>query len=327
VRAHLHLEQPLVVGDSKLITRANCLGFCRVGAPFIGPSSLGAADRAVLRRAWEKGAPRHRLGLPAPGAPPTAGRYWGLLHQESLVDPADGTTYPPQRLFVHSLDDRKAVRKARAKELARARRALWTIRRRLRYPAYRDVALVRRKATEAVARVAAFVRVSVTSGTQGVQVAWQVDHARLREEAPFDGLYSLLANLNWRQAQSPAILHHYKEQAVVEGRFKRFKHPPLQVRPLWLHQPQRLESLVCVVLVALFLFALIEREARREVAQSGQVFAGLRAEGRDHLPVTSTQLLAAFAPLSLVTQRLRVADEVLEVRTPTTLRPIRAQIR
>jgi hypothetical protein len=74
-----------------------------------------------------------------------------------------------------------------------------------------------------------------------------------------------------------------------------------------------------VVLVALFLFALIEREARREVAQSGQVFAGLRAEGRD-------QLLAAFAPLSLVKQRLRVAGELVDVRTPTTLTPIQAQI-
>lgn len=326
VRAHLHLERPLVVGDSKLITRANCLGFCRAGAPFIGPSSLSEADRALLRRARAKGAPWHRLDLPPPGAPASPGRYWGLVHQEWLVDPEDGTAYPLRRLFVHSLDDRRAVRHQRAKELARARRALWTTRHRLRYPAYRDVALVRRKAAAAVARVAAFVHVSVTTGAQGPQLSWQLDRARLREEAQYDGLYSLLTNLSWRQAPTRTIFRHYKEQAVVEGRFKAFKHPPLQVRPLWLHQPRRLESLVFVVLVALFLFALIEREARREVAQSGQVFVGLRPEGRDHLPVTSTQLLAAFAPLSLVKQRLRVADEVVEVRTPTTLTPIQAQI-
>lgn len=112
----------------------------------------------------------------------------------------------------------------------------------------------------------------------------------------------------------------------MEGRFRTFKHPPLQVRPLWLHQPRRLESLVFVVLVALFLFALIEREARSEVQRSGQVFAGLRPEGRDHLPVTSTQLVAAFAPLSLVKQRLRVAEEVVDVLTPTTLTPTQDQI-
>lgn len=326
VREHLHLTQPLVVGDSKLITRANCLGFCQVGAAFIGPSSLSKDDRAVLRRAWEQGAPWHRLDLPPPGAPPTPGRYWGLVHQEWLVDPQEGQTYPLRRLFVHSLDDRRAVRHQRAKELARARRALWTIVHRLRYPAYRDPALVRRKAAEAIARVPAYVQVRVTTSPQGIQVHWQLDHARLREEAPFDGLYSLLTNLTWAQAQTRTIFRHYKDQSVVEGRFKTFKHPPLQVRPLWLHQPARLESLVFVVLVALFLFALIERDARRTVQHSGQVFVGLRPEGRDHLPVTSTQLLAAFAPLTLVKQRLRLGDDIVDILTPTTLTPIQEQI-
>jgi hypothetical protein len=81
-----------------------------------------------------------------------------------------------------------------------------------------------------------------------------------------------------------------------------------------------------VVRVALFLFALIEREARRAVQHSGQVFTGLRPEGRDHLPVTGEQLVAAFAPLSLIKQRLRVADEVVDILIPTTLSPAQAQI-
>jgi hypothetical protein len=79
-------------------------------------------------------------------------------------------------------------------------------------------------------------------------------------------------------------------------------------------------------MVALFLLALIEREARRVVQQSGQVFTGLRPEGRDHLPVTSEPLIAAFAPLSLVKQCLRAAGEVVTILTPTTLTPLQAQI-
>ena len=98
-----------------------------------------------------------------------------------------------------------------------------------------------------------------------------------------------------------------KEQSLGEGRFRTVKQPPIQVRPLWLHQPQRIESLAFVVMMALFLFALIEREARRVVQQSGPVITGLRPEGRDHLPVTSAQLLEACAPLTLVKQRLRGA--------------------
>jgi hypothetical protein len=53
---------------------------------------------------------------------------------------------------------------------------------------------------------------------------------------------------------------------------------------------------------------------------------GLRPEGRDHLPVTGAQLVAAFAPLSLITQRLRMGDEVVDLLTLTTLSPVQAQI-
>lgn len=326
VRQYLHLDHPLVVGDSKLITRANQLGFCRVGAHFVGPTSVSAADRAVLRGAWAAGAPWQRLDPPAMGGTPQAGRYWGLVHRETLADPERGTAYPLRRLFVQSLDDRRAARHQRAKDLARARRALWTIRHRLGHPAYRDPATVRRKVDEATARVRAFVRVTLTPTPGALGVQWHLQRAALREEAQFDGIYGLVTNLTPDQATPRAIFRLYKGQSQVEGRFRTVKHPPIQVRPLWLHQPQRIESLVFVVMVALFLFALIEREARRVVQRSGQVFTGLRPERRDHLPVTSEQLIAAFAPLSLVKQRLRLGEEEVAILTPTTLTPIQAQI-
>jgi hypothetical protein len=328
VRTYLHLEHPLVIGDSKLITRANCLGFCRVGARFVGPTHLTEADRAALRASWAAGEPWHRLDPPPHGAKPTVGRYWGLErdHPEVMADPERGTTYPLRRLFVHSLDDRKAARHQRAKDLARARRALWTIKHRLGHPAYRHPATVQRKVAQAIVRVQPYVRATVSATLHGLDVCWRLQRAPLREDAQFDGLYCLVANVAPAAATAQEIFRWYKEQSLVEGRFRAVKHPPIQVRPLWLHQPQRIESLVFVVMVALFLFALIEREARRVVQRSGQVFTGLRPEGRDHLPVTGEQLIAAFAPLSLIKQRLRVGDEVVDVLTPTTLRPVQAQI-
>jgi transposase len=85
-----------------------------------------------------------------------------------------------------------------------------------------------------------------------VDVRWHLHHAQLREQAQFDGLYCLLTNLS-AAAPLRAVFHHYKDQSLVEGRFRAVKQPPLQVRPLWLHQPQRIESLVFVVMVALVL--------------------------------------------------------------------------
>ena len=131
----------------------------------------------------------------------------------------------------------------------------------------------------------------------------------------------------WAQTQAVEEVYSLAANALkVERRFRMVKQPPIQVRPVWLHQPQRIESLVFVVMVALFVFALIEREARRVVKESGQVFTGLRPEGRDKLPVTAGRLFEAFAPLSLVKQRMRVAGEVIDVLTPATLSPIQAQV-
>ena len=326
VREYLQLDQPLMIGDSKLVTRSNMLAFCRVNARFVGPTRLAEVDREVLRARWEAGVPMERLDPGGEGEEPRAGRYWALEVVEVLADPEQQTRYPLRRLFVQSVDDRKAARHQRAKDLARARRELHTIRGRLSRPAYRDRSLVERKGAQAVAKVSRYLQVEVTEGDQGLALHWQLDQKQLREDELFDGIYCLLTNQTEADASRQEVFGAYKAQSKVEGRFRSVKHPPLQVRPLWLHQPKRVESLLFVVMVALFLFALIEREARRVVQASGQVFTGLRPEGRDKLPVTAERLFEVFAPLSLVKQRLRLGPEMVGLVTPATLTPIQAQI-
>lgn len=326
VREHLHLDQPLLIGDSKLVTRGNMLAFCRAQARFVGPTSLTEADRTVLRTRWEAGTPMERLDPVGEREEPRAGRYWGLEVPEVLADPEQEGSYPLRRLFVQSVDDRKAARHQRAKDVARARRELQTIRGRLSRPAYRDRSLVERKVAQAVAKVARYLQVEITEGSHPLTLHWHLDHQHLQEDACFDGIYCLLTNQTQAEASSPETFRAYKAQSKVEGRFRVIKHPPLQVRPLWLHQPKRIESLLLVVMVALFLFALIEREARRVVQDTGQVFRGLRPEGRDKVPVTAERLFEVFAPLSLVKQRLRLGEAIVELFTPATLSPIQAQI-
>ena len=326
VREHLHLDQPLMIGDSKLISRSNMLAFCRIQACFVGPTSLTAEDRAVLRAHWEAGVPMTCLDPAQEGEEPRTGRYWGLEVSEMLADPEQQTSYALRRLVVQSTDDRHAARHQRAKDLWRARRALRTIRGRLSRPAYRDRSLVERKSAQAVAKVSPYLTVEVTDGEQGMEVRWHLDQKQLREDELFDGIYGLLTNQTAAEASSQKVFQEYKGQSKVEGRFRGVKHPPLQIRPLWLHQPKRIESLLLVVMVALFLFALIEREARRVVQDTGQVFTGLRPEGRDKLPVTAERLFEVFGPLSLVKQRLRLGAEIVELVTPATLSPIQAQI-
>jgi hypothetical protein len=214
LRERLHLERVLVIGDSKLITHGNVLGFCRAGARFIGPTRLTAADRQTLSALWTAGQPLWRLDEPpGPAASEAAapepsgagsGRYWGLECDELVVDPERATSYPVRRLFVLSRDDRRAIRHQRAKDLARARRALWTIQRRLerRVPAYRDRRVVERKVGEALAKVRDFVAAELAETPRGLDLRWRLDRARCREEADFDG-FSACSPTKPRPCHSP----------------------------------------------------------------------------------------------------------------------------
>jgi len=322
----LHLDDPLIVGDSKLITRPNILGFCRANARFVGPTSLTPSDRQMLQRLWDGGEAWQRLDLPTEGAPANPGRYWGLETTETIADPDQGTSYVLQRFFIQSLDDRRAARHQRAKDLAKAHRELGTIRHRLRLPSCRQRSLVERKVATAIAKVAPYLTVSIDEAPPGLALSWRLNRHALAEEARFDGIYALLTNDTAIDASLYRVFHAYKGQPKVEGRFRALKALPVQIRPLWLHQPKRLASLIFVVMVALLVFALIEREARRVVKESNTPFVGIRPDRRDHLPVTTAVLLDAFSSLTLVKQRIQVGGEIHDLIVPTTLHRVQIAI-
>ncbi len=318
-REQLHLDDVLVVGDSKLISRPNMLGFCRVKARFVGPTSLTATDRQTLRTLGENGEVWQRLDVTTDGAGEGIGRYWGMETTERLSDPEQDTAYLLQRFFIQSLDDRRAARHQRAKDLAKAHRELSLLRQRLTRPVYRDRALVERKVAVALAKVERYLSVTIAEVPPGLTLSWRLNRPALAEDAPFDGVYCLLTNDTTLTASVHRVFHDYKGQAKVEGRFRAVKALPIQIRPVWLHQPTRIASLIFVVMVALFVFALIEREARRVVQQTGEPFRGVRPDHRDQLPITTPVLFEAFHSLTLLKQRLRVSDEIHDLVTPTTL--------
>lgn len=326
VQELLHLDDPLIVGDSKLITRPNILGFCRANARFVGPTSLNATDRQTLQALWDGGEAWQRLDLPTEGVPSTPGRYWGMETTETIEDSEQGRCYVLQRFFIQSLDDRRAARHQRAKDLAKAHRDLWTIRHRLRLPSYRQRALVERKVAAAIAKVAPYLTVTIDETAPGLTLSWRLNRHALAEETRFDGIYALLTNDTAPDASLHRVFGDYKGQPKVEGRFRALKALPVQIRPLWLHQPKRIASLIFVVMVALLIFALIEREARRVVEESKTPFAGIRPDRRDHLPLTTAVLFDAFTSLTLVKQRLQVGDESHELIVPTALHRVQVAV-
>ena len=104
----------------------------------------------------------------------------------------------------------------------------------------------------------------------------------------------------------------YKSQPTVsERRYHDFK-GPLAVAPMFLHTNRRITALIGVVCLALLIYCLIEREARRNLAPATKL-EGLYA-GRAAKP-TAALILTALASLRLRT----TADGTPEIPQPTAL--------
>jgi hypothetical protein len=111
---------------------------------------------------------------------------------------------------------------------------------------------------------------STASGEPGKPaLTWWFDQDAIDAEAATDGWYALLTNLD-AQVSAAEVLLRYKGQEAVERRYGNLK-GPLAVAPMFLHGNRRIAALITVISLALLVFCLIEREARRALAPETKI--------------------------------------------------------
>jgi len=126
-------------------------------------------------------------------------------------------------------------------------------------------------------------------------LTWWFDQAAIDAEAATDGWYALLTNLDATQTAAEVLLR-YKAQEAVERRYGNLK-GPLAVAPMFLNSNRRIAALITVISLALLVFCLIEREARRNLAPETKI-AGLY--NRQPARPTGRLILTALAGLQLI---------------------------
>ena len=92
------------------------------------------------------------------------------------------------------------------------------------------------------------------------------------------------------------MLNIYKDQWIVEQRHRDLKQT-LRVRPVFLHNDDRIEALIAIIGIALLIFGLIEADLRASLGD-GVPLPGILPEGRAAIP-TARAVLAAFDGLHL----------------------------
>jgi hypothetical protein len=242
---------------------------------------------------------------------------WKGLLRPFPVTAADGRQHDLRAAYIWSSEEAASVRDARQRALDKAEDGLTRVRNGLggRYCKTRK---------QVDARVAQILTgpvqylLAVTTGTRAGKpvISWQRDRQAITAAAALDGLYALATNLpdhdDGRPLTALDVLKIYKDQWIVEQRHRDLKQT-LKVRPVFLHNDDRIEALIAVIGIALLIFGLIEADLRAALGD-GMPLPGILPEGRAARP-TARAVLAAFDGLSVTyTPGALVLDRLTQVQ-------------
>jgi hypothetical protein len=226
---------------------------------------------------------------------------WKGLLAPFPVTSDDGTRHELRAAYIWSSEEAASVADARERALAKAEDALGRIRNGLGGRYYKTRKQVDARVAQILTGQAAGL-ISVRTGTKAGKpwITWARDQDAVTAASRQDGLYALATNLPDPGDGSPLtaadVLKTYKDQWVVEQRHRDLKQT-LKVRPVFLHNDDRIEALIAVIGIALLIFGLIEAELRAALGPDVPL-PGILPEGRAAKP-TARAVLAAFDGLHL----------------------------
>jgi len=128
-------------------------------------------------------------------------------------------------------------------------------------------------------------------------LTWSVNAAELTRQKELEGVFVLRTNEPLRTKPIAEVLRTYRTQTRVEQRIHHVK-GPLAVAPLFLKNPKRIAGLLCILMWALTVLSLMERQVRKNL--KGEPMYGLYPENRPSPAPTGPKLLKAFATLCVV---------------------------
>ena len=269
-----------------------------------GPAALAALDHGSRRE-------QHR--------PDGQRTVWkGLLAPFGVEDPRTGH-HDLRAAYIWSSEEAATVADARQRALDKAENGLARIRNGLGGRYYKTRKQVDARVAQILTGQAAGL-IQVTTSTRAGKpwITWDRDQQAITAASRLDGLYALATNLpdhDGAPLTALDVLKIYKDQWVVEQRHRDLKQT-LKVRPVFLHNDDRIEALIAVIGIALLIFGLIEAELRA-VLGDGVPLPGILPEGRAAIP-TARAVIAAFGGLcATYTTRGLVLDRL--TRTQRTI--------
>lgn len=223
-------------------------------------------------------------------------RYRGALRDWQITDPQTGQPLALRVAYIHSSEEAREVAAARERALQKAEAALQRVTRGLGGRYYKTKKQVDNRVAQILTRqLNGLLTIRTAIRNARPTLTYARDEQAIRAAAATDGIYALATNLPGHLTAT-TVLTLYKDQQIVERRHRDAKQT-LKVRPIFLHNDDRIHALTSLVGIALLIFGLIESQTRHALDPDEQL-PGLLPEGRAALP-TGRNILAAFQGLGL----------------------------
>ena len=227
-------------------------------------------------------------------------KYRGALCDWDVEDPETCQPRSFRVAYIHSSEEQEQVANARERALVKAEDELTRVRNGLGGRYYKTETQVQRRVGQIIAKnIQGLITVTVGQDVGGKPtIAWERDEHAITHAARTDGVYALATNLPGKLTAGQ-LLRLYKEQEVVERRHRDLKQT-LKVRPIFLHNDDRIYALISIIGIALLIFGLIETQLRQalDADDHQDKRLPLLPESRLSKP-TGANTLAAFQGLDL----------------------------
>jgi transposase len=289
----------LICADSALGHFKNLCATHRAGLKFVVPlrASTGFAATFLKDIGTQALRPLRYVSARQKNLPADKrARYRGALRALAVTDPETGEHHCFRVAYVWSSEEACSVAEARERALKKAEEELAKVRRGLGGRYYKTLQQVdARVANILIQPILEFLTVRTGMREGKPTLRWRRNPTAITAAARTDGIYALATNLPGRLSAT-RVLRLYKDQFVVEQRHRDAKQT-LRVRPLFLHNDDRIAALISIVGLALLVFGIIQAGIRRALG-AGKPLPGILPEGRAAVP-TGRSILAAFQGLGL----------------------------
>jgi transposase len=293
----------LYLGDSKLDSQENLLAIVAGRGKFVGGGTFSEAMQNVYLSVRDRlealdYAPQSQAQLP----PEQRDQYQGVEVRQELRGLVEGRTLCCKYRVIFIWSQAKARQEAATRQRHVDKISLvfsQTAKNLNKYKLKTQEAVVRRleAARSRYAEGQLFHYDVGGDDTGALTLTWRIDSKALTQWEALEGVFLLKTNLPVKTHSLVDVLRTYKGQIQVERRIGNLK-GPLAVTPMFLKNPRRMAGLLYILVWALMILSLMERQVRQQL--KGKPMYGLYPEKRPSKAPTGVRLIEAFEYLCIV---------------------------